>query len=129
MPEENLEEVAEKAVSRTQEILSAMVERIYDSQLKLGVWEMAGQWTAEEWNRFFAEAHVSLSAGYGADGEPKRQALVELAVALLGAARHVGEPGVGKEFVEVVIEQARDAGFVQSMASEVSDLPEEATEE
>lgn len=109
-----------EAIEKTKRVLSSMVERIFETQRKLGIWEQAeGSPEAEDLTTFMLDIHAKISSGYQAlvsggvlsDGEEEielPQIFIETAIDLLGAARRFNVD-VGTAFVDTVVEQAQEA--------------------
>jgi hypothetical protein len=106
-----------------------MVERIYDTQQKLGIWsvvtEDGEEGDIDEMSPFLLDIHSRISMAYQAiaggglteAGEDDLEApylFIQTAIELLGAAQVYGID-VGKVFVDMVVEQARAAASTSAL--------------
>ena len=109
IPNPAVEDAAKAAVAQNKRVLASMVERIFDTQRKLGVWESdEGDPETEDIIGFLMDIQAKITASYHAftAGEPEvPRILIGTAIELLGAARRYGVD-VGGAFVDGVIEQA-----------------------
>ncbi len=109
IPNPQVEDAAKAAVAQTKRVLASMVERIFDSQRKLGVWESdEGDPETEDIVGFLMDIQAKVTGAYHAftAGEPEfPRIMIGAAIELLGAARRCGID-VGEAFVDGVIEQA-----------------------
>lgn len=118
-------EVAEQAVKRTKDVLSAMVNRIYGTQRMMGVWVGdEGEPESEDFPDFLLHLHGKLASCFEAhvaggiiadtEGQPVEipDILVDMAIDLLGAARCF-KPNIGEKMVDTIIEHARQAEQMQ----------------
>jgi hypothetical protein len=120
------EKAALDAIGQTKRVVAALVERIYDSQKKMGVWQDTEEPEIEDHAEFLLGLHGKVAVAAQAylqggvvvvDDEEMQlsQIAIEAAIELLGFARRLGAD-VGAAFVETVIEQARVASESESLA-------------
>lgn len=113
------EDVAAQAVERTRQVITSLVERIYDTQRKVGVWEAEeNDPDSEDLASFLLHIHSKISAVYevhisgGIVAEEEEVSissiLVEAAIDMLGASRRF-DKATGSVLVDKIIEQAREA--------------------
>lgn len=118
-PAQSLEDAARSAVAQTKRVLSSMVERIYDSQKKLGIWTSdEREPETEDFVGFLMDAQAKIVAAYHAytagesDIPEAPRILIDVCIDLLGGARRFGVD-VGELFVDGVVVQATLAATVE----------------
>lgn len=121
------DEVAEQAIKNTRELMRALLERIFISQKKVGLWEGADDGdddTPEDFPDLLLHAHAKLSSAFQAhvsggslvDGEGNAMdvssIMLDTAIDLLGAARRYSKDA-GSRMIDLVISHAREAEEIE----------------
>jgi len=129
--EQVTEDVANRAVETTKQVITSLIERIYDTQRQMGVWEAEeNDPDSEDLGSFLLHIHSKVSAAYqihlSGDVESPEpvtisDVLLETCLDLLGAVRRFDKSS-GAKFIQMVIEQAREAQELQK--AEVESLGE-----